>query len=108
MLGVIGENKFPIKLWANDIEEEARKQLNDLANMPFIFKWLAVMPDCHAGKGSTVGTVIATKGAVIPAAIGVDIGCSMTAIKLNFSIDEILNIVSKRKETLEDLRLRIE
>ena len=63
------------------IEPEALKQVENTASMPFIFKHVAVMPDCHYGKGATVGTVLATKGAIIPAAVGVDIGCGMIAVK---------------------------
>jgi tRNA-splicing ligase RtcB len=63
------------------IESEALKQIENTASMPFIFKHVAVMPDCHYGKGATIGTVVATKGAIIPAAVGVDIGCGMIAVK---------------------------
>src|SRR5438093_1181826 len=63
------------------VEPEALKQIENTASMPFIFSHIAVMPDCHYGKGATVGTVIATRGAVIPAAVGVDIGCGMIAVK---------------------------
>jgi tRNA-splicing ligase RtcB len=63
------------------IESEALKQIENTASMPFIFKHVAVMPDCHYGKGATIGTVLATKGAIIPAAVGVDIGCGMIAVK---------------------------
>src|SRR6478736_8426205 len=65
----------------NSIEAEAQKQILNTASMPFVFKHVAVMPDCHYGKGATVGTVLATKGAVIPAAVGVDIGCGMIAVR---------------------------
>jgi tRNA-splicing ligase RtcB (3'-phosphate/5'-hydroxy nucleic acid ligase) len=65
----------------NTIEPEAQKQILNTARMPFIFKHVAVMPDCHYGKGATVGTVLATTGAVIPAAVGVDIGCGMIAVR---------------------------
>jgi tRNA-splicing ligase RtcB (3'-phosphate/5'-hydroxy nucleic acid ligase) len=63
------------------IEEEALKQITNTASMPFVYKHVAVMPDCHYGKGATVGTVLATEGAIIPAAVGVDIGCGMIAVK---------------------------
>jgi tRNA-splicing ligase RtcB len=63
------------------IEPEAQRQILNTASMPFIFKHVAVMPDCHYGKGATVGTVLATKAAVIPAAVGVDIGCAMIAVR---------------------------
>ncbi|MEF8715568.1 MAG: RtcB family protein [Accumulibacter sp.] len=75
------ENGKPIKMWTQDVpvEDEARKQLIDTARMPFIYRHLAVMPDVHLGKGSTIGSVIPTQGAIIPAAVGVDIGCGMMA-----------------------------
>jgi tRNA-splicing ligase RtcB len=76
-----------IKYWTNDIEQEAQNQLEKLSTLPFIHNHIAVMPDVHAGKGSTIGTVIATKGAVIPSAVGVDIGCGMIACKLPIKID---------------------
>ncbi len=71
----------PIKLWTHGVpvEDAARQQLLNTAKMPFIFKHLAVMPDVHLGKGSTIGSVIPTLGAIIPAAVGVDIGCGMIA-----------------------------
>lgn len=73
----------PIKLWTRGVpvEEEARAQLLKTARMPFIYKHLAVMPDVHLGKGSTIGSVIPTVGAIIPAAVGVDIGCGMMAAR---------------------------
>ncbi|WP_409269886.1 RtcB family protein [Pseudomonas sp. KCJK9044] len=73
----------PIKLWTDGVpvEDEARQQLLNTAKMPFIFKHLAVMPDVHLGKGSTIGSVIPTVGAIIPAAVGVDIGCGMIAAR---------------------------
>ena len=63
------------------IEREAQQQILNTAKMPFVFKHVAVMPDCHYGKGATVGTVLATEGAIIPAAVGVDIGCGMIAVR---------------------------
>jgi tRNA-splicing ligase RtcB (3'-phosphate/5'-hydroxy nucleic acid ligase) len=89
MKKIISDTKVPVKIWTNEIEHEAEMQLRKLANLPFIHKHVAVMPDVHHGKGSTVGTVIATKGAIIPAAVGVDIGCGMMAVKLPFSVNEL-------------------
>ena len=63
------------------IEPEAQQQILNTAKMPFVFRHVAVMPDCHYGKGATVGTVLATQGAIIPAAVGVDIGCGMIAVR---------------------------
>jgi tRNA-splicing ligase RtcB len=91
----------PIKIWNNDVEDEAINQLINLAKLPFIHNHIAVMPDVHAGKGSTIGTVIATKGAIIPAAVGVDIGCGMTAVKLPFKIDMFDGKLSELRNQIE-------
>lgn len=72
-----------------EIEPEAQEQIKNTASMPFIFRYVAVMPDCHYGKGSTVGTVLATQGAIIPAAVGVDIGCGMIAVRTNLKRDAL-------------------
>lgn len=92
MHSVISETKFPIKNWASMLEPKAEEQARIIANMPFIYKHVALMPDAHAGVGSTIGTVIATKGAVIPAAVGVDLGCGMMAVKLPYKIDDIKDL----------------
>src|SRR5262245_65827510 len=78
------------------IEAEALKQIDNTASMPFIFKHVAVMPDCHYGKGATVGTVLATKGSIIPAAVGVDIGCGMIAVRTPLSRDDIADPAAVR------------
>lgn len=79
MKQVIQGERVPIKVWTDQIEESAFKQLENLGALPFIHKHIAVMPDCHWGMGSTVGSVIPTKGAIIPAAVGVDIGCGISS-----------------------------
>ena len=76
--------------WSS-IEQEAQQQILNTASMPFVFKHVAVMPDCHYGKGATVGTVLATDGAVIPAAVGVDIGCGMIAVRTPLKRSDIAN-----------------
>ena len=75
------EGGVPIKMWTRGVpvDDKARAQLSRAAQMPFVFRHVAVMPDVHVGIGATVGSVIPTKGAVIPAAVGVDIGCGMMA-----------------------------
>ncbi len=80
-----------IKAWTEGVpvEEQARQQLTNVASLPFIFKHLAVMPDCHWGMGATVGSVIATRGAVIPAAVGVDIGCGMAAVRTTIRAEHL-------------------
>ena len=97
------EGSRPIKAWTRGVmfEEEARKQVTNLARMPFIHSHVAVMPDVHAGIGATVGSVIATKGAVIPAAVGVDIGCGMIAARTSLTANDL-------PESLAHLRSRIE
>jgi tRNA-splicing ligase RtcB len=74
--------------WSS-IEATAQQQILDTAAMPFVFKHVAVMPDCHLGKGATVGTVLPTVGAIVPAAVGVDIGCGMIAVRTPLKRDDI-------------------
>lgn len=101
MQRVISDTKQPVKIWASDLEEEAERQVKNMGNMPFIHSHVAVMPDAHAGKGSTVGTVIATNGAIIPAAVGVDIGCGMCAVKLPFKIAQFPDSLDKLRSWIE-------
>src|SRR4051794_26138622 len=77
------EGGKPLKSWTVGVpfEPEARAQLERIARLPFIHRHVAVMPDVHLGKGATVGSVIATRRAIIPAAVGVDIGCGMIAVR---------------------------
>ena len=81
----------PVKSWTRGVpfEEEARAQLRNVAALPFIHKWIAVMPDVHLGKGATIGSVVPTVGAVIPAAVGVDIGCGMMAARTSLSASDL-------------------
>src|SRR5215471_4645725 len=81
----------------NTIEPEAQQQILNTAKMPFIFKHVAVMPDCHYGKGATVGTVMATKGAVVPAAVGVDIGCGMIALETSLRREDLGELHAMRQ-----------
>src|SRR3984957_2538073 len=76
---------------------DAQKQSINTSELPFLFKWVAVMPDCHYGKGATVGTVIATKGAVVPAAVGVDIGCGMIALETPLHRDDLRDLRALRE-----------
>ena len=96
----------PIKMWTRGVlvEAEARQQLLATASMPFIFRHLAVMPDVHLGKGSTIGSVIPTRGAIIPAAVGVDIGCGMMAVRSSLAADPS-SLAFSRKVTLGALDL---
>jgi tRNA-splicing ligase RtcB len=83
------------------IEPAAKQQLLNIAEMPFLFHHLAVMPDCHLGKGATVGSVIATEGAVIPAAVGVDVGCGMVAVKTKFFAKDLPDNLDKVRTGIE-------
>src|SRR3982751_3205825 len=80
------------------IEVEAQQQILNTSSMPFVFHHIAVMPDCHYGKGATVGTVLPTRGAIIPAAVGVDIGCGMIAVKTPLTRDAIGNPGQLRRD----------
>ncbi len=84
-----GKTKVPIKSWCEAPEEGALEQARNLANLPFVFKHVALMPDTHEGYGMPIGGVIATEKVVIPNAVGVDIGCGMCAIKTPWTADEI-------------------
>jgi tRNA-splicing ligase RtcB len=96
------DGSVPIKIWTKDIEPEALTQLKNLARLPFIAKQgVACMPDVHAGIGSTVGTVIATEKAVIPAAVGVDIGCGMVATRLSLKMSQLPDSLAKIRSAIE-------
>lgn len=115
---VFQSNGVPIKAWVGmkeehhnnplfhpyktpDIEDSALEQLWNLSELPFVFKHIAVMPDVHFGIGATIGSVVATKGAIIPAAVGVDIGCGMNAVRTSL-------IASVLPDSLAELRHDIE
>lgn len=97
------ENGKPIKMWTAGVpvEEAARQQLMNTARMPFIYKHLAVMPDVHLGKGSTIGSVIPTQGAIIPAAVGVDIGCGMMAARTTLTAADLPDNLAGLRSAIE-------
>lgn len=86
-----GSARFPIKTWTKGVlvEDQARQQLRNIASMPFIHKHVSAMPDVHWGRGATIGSVIATKNAIIPAAVGVDLGCGMMAVKTTLTANQM-------------------
>jgi tRNA-splicing ligase RtcB len=86
-----GHEGVPVKTWTKGVpfEEEARRQLRNIASMQFVHRWVAAMPDVHVGKGATIGSVVPTIGAVIPAAVGVDIGCGMIAAKTSLKAEQL-------------------
>ncbi len=99
-------NNKPVKIWTDEVEESAMRQIENLTTLPFLFHHLAIMPDVHAGMGMPIGGVLACKDAVIPNAVGVDIGCGMCAVKTNWKVDEIPTVVL-RKEIMKGIRERI-
>ncbi len=88
---ISADNAKPIKAWTQGvpIEPQARQQLINTAQLPFIHKWLAVMPDVHWGMGATIGSVLPTEKAIIPAAVGVDIGCGMMAVQTSLTASDL-------------------
>ncbi len=85
ILNMDGYGKLPIKGWLDDIEDKALEQAVDLANLPFAYHHIALMPDCHVGYGMPIGGVMATKGYVIPNAVGVDIGCGVAIMRTSLT-----------------------
>jgi RNA-splicing ligase RtcB len=83
------------------IEPQAKTQLENISEMPFVFHHVAVMPDCHLGKGATVGSVIATHGAIIPAAVGVDVGCGMVAVRTKFLAKDLPDNLDRLRQGIE-------
>lgn len=100
---VISEGGLPIKAWVRGVqlEEAARAQLLNLAKLPFIYRHVAVMPDAHMGKGACVGSVIPTLGAIIPAAVGVDIGCGMSAVRTSLSANQLPDSLAPLRAAIE-------
>lgn len=96
---IITSERLPIKLWADKIEQQALDQAKNLANLPFAFKWVAIMPDCHPGYGMPIGGVLAAREVIIPNAVGVDIGCGMYAAQTDLhglesrDIEEALRLI---------------
>ena len=85
----LNTGRVPVKVWTTDIEHEAMQQLINVSQLPIVHGHIAAMPDVHIGIGATVGSVIPTKGAIIPAAVGVDIGCGMNAVRLSLSANDL-------------------
>ncbi|MCL7424091.1 RtcB family protein [Streptomyces sp. YS415] len=94
--------KVPIRMWTDPatVEDVALQQLRNVATLPWI-KGLAVMPDVHYGKGATVGSVIAMQGAVCPAAVGVDIGCGMSAVRTSLTVNDLPGDLSRLRSKIE-------
>src|SRR5690625_2669504 len=103
MKTVITTENLPIKLWLKeeDMEEGAKQQAKDLANLPFAFRHIAIMPDTHQGYGMPIRAILATKGAIVPNAVGLDIGCGLCSLRTNLTeidtsnLKEIMGIIRK-------------
>lgn len=98
---VFKDGKWPVKVYTDDLDDQAEQQLRNLSRLPFIHKHVAVMPDAHGGMGSTIGSVIPTKEAIIPAAVGVDLGCGMMAVRLNISASDLPHSLAVMRDEIE-------
>ncbi|MDD3739069.1 MAG: RtcB family protein [Lentimicrobiaceae bacterium] len=105
MRKVIDTERIPIKLWLDDADENTMQQAKNLANLPFAFKHICLMPDAHSGYGMPIGGVMATDEVIVPNAVGVDIGCGMCAVKTNLKFTP--RIQKNMKDVLGDIRDRI-
>jgi len=94
----------PIKSWTRGVpfDENSKQQLMNIAKMPFIHKWISAMPDVHLGKGATIGSVIPTTGAIIPAAVGVDLGCGMMAVKTSLNAEQLPDSLLHTRHAIEN------
>ena len=100
---ILPQTGVPIKAWTRGVplEDAAEKQLRNVAALPFVYKWVAAMPDVHWGIGATVGSVIPTRGAIIPAAVGVDIGCGMMASETSLHANDLPDNLHGIREAIE-------
>lgn len=99
---VITTERIPIKMWLDELEEGAIGQAKNLANMPYAFSHIAIMPDSHKGFGMPIGAVLATKDVVVPNAVGVDINCGMVAVKTDLKAEHV------KYDVVEDIMKRVE
>jgi len=103
IMQTLNQQAVPVKIWADDIDERSKEQLLNIASLPFIHHHVSAMPDVHVGIGATIGSVIATHKAIVPAAVGVDIGCGMLACQLSLtgndidekSLEKVFNQISR-------------
>jgi tRNA-splicing ligase RtcB (3'-phosphate/5'-hydroxy nucleic acid ligase) len=97
----LNKGRVPVKIFTDQIEPQALQQLINLSQLPIVHSHVAAMPDVHSGIGATVGSVIATKQAIIPAAVGVDIGCGMNAVRLTLSADDLPDGLARLRSAIE-------
>ncbi|MCB9871643.1 MAG: RtcB family protein [Planctomycetes bacterium] len=97
----IAHTTVPVHVWTDDVEHEALRQLENVARLPFVHRHVAAMPDVHAGIGATIGSVIPTRGAIVPAAVGVDIGCGMIATRLSLDASMLPDSLGAVRDAIE-------
>jgi len=97
----LNKGRVPVKIFTDEIDPEALQQLLNISQLPIVYGHVAAMPDVHSGIGATVGSVIATKQAIIPAAVGVDIGCGMNAVRLTLTADELPDTLARLRSAIE-------
>lgn len=93
-----------VRMWVSDdtpMESQAYEQIKDMATLPILAGHIAIMPDVHWGKGATVGSVIPTRGAIVPASVGVDIGCGMAAVQTSMSIGQLPDSLKSMRTAIE-------
>ena len=99
---ILDKGGVPIHVFTDDIDQGSIQQLGELSRLPIVRGRVAVMPDVHVGIGATIGSVVPTKNALIPAAVGVDIGCGMSAVKLSLTADQLPDNLKPVREAIED------
>lgn len=97
----LNKGNVPVKVFTDDIDDASIQQLGNMAQLPFIHSHIAAMPDVHAGIGATVGSVIPMRGAIVPAAVGVDIGCGMNAVRLSLKANDLPDNLYKLRASIE-------
>jgi tRNA-splicing ligase RtcB len=100
---ILNKGRVPVKVFTSDIQPAAIQQLVNVASLPIVHGHVAAMPDVHAGIGATVGSVIPTRGAIIPAAVGVDIGCGMNAVRLSLGASDLPDNLARVRSAIEAL-----
>ncbi|WP_299873602.1 RtcB family protein [uncultured Cocleimonas sp.] len=98
----LNKGKVPVKIFTNDVDSASMTQLTNISQLPFIHHHIAAMPDVHVGKGATVGSVIPSKDAIIPAAVGVDIGCGMNAVRISLKAHDLPDTLRRSRRAIED------
>jgi tRNA-splicing ligase RtcB len=97
----VSDSRVPVQVWTDEVDEASLRQLANTASLPFVFRHVAAMPDVHVGIGATVGSVVATEGAIVPAAVGVDIGCGMMALRTTLGAAQLPDSLARLRGAIE-------